>query len=146
MKSGFYYTNPKRTKSIKPLNLLLKSYYGICLPKIAIIIMIFFLWFSYDFPVNFLWFSYDLAVAQNHGQKALKRTKWPGPGPGIEASCHFIRSSATWRWSGAAAIGKPWETIVTNIIIIMAFFHFIVKLYFSNWFNGLIWFFRFGLV
>ena len=42
MKSGFYYTNPKRKKSIKPLNLSSKKYYYIFGVKMAIIIMVLF--------------------------------------------------------------------------------------------------------
>ena len=49
MKSGFYYTNPKRENPIKPLNLLFKDNFTIKLPKMAIIIMVCFLWFSYNF-------------------------------------------------------------------------------------------------
>ena len=53
MKSAFFYTNPKRTNSIKPLNLLFKYNFTIKLPKTAIIIMamIFhdFQWFSMIF-------------------------------------------------------------------------------------------------
>ena len=41
MKSRFYYTNPKRTKSIKPLNPLFEYNFTIKLPKNAIIIAIF---------------------------------------------------------------------------------------------------------
>ena len=47
MKSGFYCTNPKRNKTIKPLTLIFKQYYDICCPKMTIIIMIFR-------PMNFL--------------------------------------------------------------------------------------------
>ena len=50
MKSGIYYTNPKRKKSIKILNPLFKYNFTIELPKVAIIIMVCFLWFSYGFP------------------------------------------------------------------------------------------------
>ena len=53
MKSGFYYTNPKRKTSIEPLNLFSKVYYYTFCATIAIIIMSIFpmisLWFSYDF-------------------------------------------------------------------------------------------------
>ena len=52
MKSGFYYTNSKRKKAIKPLNLFSQYNFTIKLPKMAIIIAILF-------PMNFLWFSYD---------------------------------------------------------------------------------------
>ena len=41
MKSGFYYTNPERKKSIKPLNLIFKCNLTIKRPKIAITIMVF---------------------------------------------------------------------------------------------------------
>ena len=42
MKSGFYYTNPKRKNPNKPLNLLFKHNFTIKLQKITIIIMVIF--------------------------------------------------------------------------------------------------------
>ena len=57
MKSGFYDANPKRNKSIKPLNPIFKYNVTITLPNMTIIIAIHvpmhFLWFSYDFPMIF---------------------------------------------------------------------------------------------
>ena len=50
MKSGFYYTNPKREKSIKPLNPLFEYNFTIQLPNIAIIIMVIF---PITFPMIF---------------------------------------------------------------------------------------------
>ena len=47
MKSRFYYTNPKREKSIKPLNLVSKYNFTIKWPKIAIILVV-------TFPMLFL--------------------------------------------------------------------------------------------
>ena len=52
MKSGFYYTNPKRKRSIKPLKVLFKYIFTIKWQKMAIIILVLF-------PMIFLWFSYD---------------------------------------------------------------------------------------
>ena len=51
MKSGFYYTNPEREKSIKMFKILFKGNFTIKLPKNAIIIitMIF-----HDFPMSAL--------------------------------------------------------------------------------------------
>ena len=51
MKSGSYYTNPKRKNPIKPFNLLFKYNFTIQLPKHAIIIVVLF-------PMIFIWFSY----------------------------------------------------------------------------------------
>ena len=52
MKSGFYYTNPKRGKTIKPLSQLFKYNFTIKLPKMAIIIMVFFPMISYYFLID----------------------------------------------------------------------------------------------
>ena len=43
MKLGFHYTNPKRNKLIKPLNLLFKHNFTIRLPKMAKLLWYFFL-------------------------------------------------------------------------------------------------------
>ena len=50
MKSGFYYTNPKRKNPIKPLNQLFKYDFTIKLPNITIVIMVLF-------PMIFPWFN-----------------------------------------------------------------------------------------
>ena len=42
MKSGFYYTNPKRKNPIKPLNQLFKYNFTMKYQKVAIIVMVFF--------------------------------------------------------------------------------------------------------
>ena len=59
----FYYTNPKRKKPIKLLKVLFKYNFTITFAKHAIIILVFFLWFFYDFLMMFLLnrlvFSYD---------------------------------------------------------------------------------------
>ena len=62
MKSGFYEFGMKEEHPIKTLNLLLKYYYAICQPTMAITIMAIVLWCSFDFPMIFLLFSHEFPI------------------------------------------------------------------------------------
>ena len=67
MKSGFYYTNPKRKKSIKPLKVLFKYKFTIKSPKNAIMSMVFFPMIFRPIPEHHQLFGWGVAFGMLRG-------------------------------------------------------------------------------